>query len=298
MKLLLLSSDSEIASTKALLSAAKLHNLDVEVASPLDIHFEFSSQTKSRPSARAATFYVKSKKLVKPDLVLPRLGWKTSAHGLRVVQAFAACGIPVVNSPDSIRKASEKLECLMEFHAAGLPHPLSKFAFSGVDSKFHLLPPKNKKQVFKLLSGSQGFGVTLTETLPQAQAQADSFRNIPTEFFTQEFLSEVKKGDYRAFVIDGKVVAAMKRKPAPGDFRANLHQGAKAFRTELTKKEIQMAELASQRLGLYYAGIDFIRTSRGPLLLEANAFPGFEGISQVSRTDVAGLLIQSLIEQF
>jgi ribosomal protein S6--L-glutamate ligase len=293
MKLLLLSSDSEIASTKALVSAAKEHNLDVEVVNPLEIHFEFSSRGVSQKS----TFYVKSKKLIKPDLVLPRLGWKTSAHGLRVAHAFAACGIPVVNSPESLRKASDKLECLMEFHAAELPHPLTKFAFSGIDSKFHLLP-KNKKQVFKLLSGSQGFGVTLTETLPQAQAQADSFRNIPTEFFTQEFLSEVKQGDYRAFVIDGKVVAAMKRKPAPGDFRANLHQGAKAFRTELTKKEIQIAERASQTLGLYYAGIDFIRTARGPLLLEANAFPGFEGISQITRIDVASLLIQSLIEQF
>jgi ribosomal protein S6--L-glutamate ligase len=294
MKLLLLSSDSEIASTKALLKAAEKHGLDVEVANPLEIHFEFSS----RGSKKSSTFYVKSKKLARPDLVLPRLGWKTMAYGLRVAQAFSAGGIPVVNSPESIHRASDKLGCLMEFHLADLPHPLSKFAFSGLDSKFHLLPKKNNQQVFKLLSGSQGFGVTLTESEAQARALADAYRNIPTEFFTQEFLSEVRRGDHRAFVIDGKVVAAMKRKPAPGDFRANLHQGAKAFRTELTKKEIQTAERAAQTLGLSYAGIDFIRTSRGSLLLEANAFPGFEGISQVSRTDVASLLLASLKKDF
>jgi|SRR6185312_8860299 len=297
MKLLVLSSDSEIASTKALVSAAKAHNLDVEVANPLDIHFEFS--------AKSSTFFLKSKKLTKPDLVIPRFGWKTLSYGLRVAQAFAATGIPVINSPESLQKSSDKLTSLIEFHAAELPHPLTQFADTSIDSKFHLLPLKGKKrssaktpQVFKLLSGSQGFGVTMTETLAQAQAQADAYRNIPTSFFTQEFLNEVRQGDYRAFVIDGKVVAAMKRKPAPGDFRANLHQGATAQKTNLTPKEIKLAEQASQVMGLYYAGVDFIRTSKGPMLLEANGFPGFEGITQLTKINVADLLIQNLKAQF
>lgn len=296
MKLLVLSSDSEIASTKALVSAAKAHNLDVEVVNPLDIHFEFSSQMKGKKASQKMTFFIKAKKLARPDLVIPRFGWKTMNYGLRLAQAFAATGIPVINSPESLQKSSDKLTSLIEFHAAELPHPLTKFANSGIDSKFHLLSAK--QQIFKLLSGSQGFGVTLSETLAQAQAQTDSYRNIPTEFFTQEFLREVRQGDFRAFVIDGKVVASMKRKPAAGDFRANLHQGATAQKTKLTEAEIRLAEHASQVMGLYYAGVDFIRTSSGPMLLEANGFPGFDGITQLTKMNVAEILIQNLKEQF
>jgi ribosomal protein S6--L-glutamate ligase len=294
MKLLILSSDSEIASTKALVSAARARRLDVEVAHPLKVHFEFSS----RKGRQTSTFFVGAKKISRPDLILPRFGWKTLPHGLRIAQAFAATGVAVINSPESLQKSADKLITLIEFHAAGLPHPRTKFTDPCVETAEHLLSQPPSPQVFKLLSGSQGFGVTLAETKAQAQAQADAYRNIPAPFLVQEFIREVRQGDLRAFVIDGKVVAAMKRRPVAGDFRANVSQGARMQKVRLSTEEIRLAEQASQVMGLYYAGVDFIRTPQGPLLIEANGFPGLAGISEITKVPVAKILMSSLQQQF
>lgn len=252
----------------------------------MQLHFEFGRET--------FTCFQMGRKLSLPDLVLLRLGWKSLAYGLRVGRFLESAGCLVVNTPDSVAMASDKLTSLQVFSQHQLPVPRTRFAHPTLASEFHLLPDA-EAHVFKTLKGSQGFGVTWQQTRAQSQAQVDAYRTLRAGFLSQELVAESSGQDVRAFVVDGKVVAAMQRQGPKGDLRSNLHQGGKAMRVQLSDDENEMAIQACQALGLFYAGVDFVRTKSGPLLLEANPSPGFEGISQVCETDVAAQFVSSLL---
>jgi len=286
MKIWILSSDSEIASTKRLLKALSKSRIETEVLNPLEIHFEFGR--------KGSSFFHSGKKLYLPEAVLPRLGWKSLAYGLRLCRAFQSAGLPVINSVESLEKASDKLLSLQIFHQRGLPIPQTRFSPLTANSEWQLFP-KEKSHVFKTLQGSQGFGVTWQKTKAQSLAQVDAYRTVEVPFLVQETISESQGQDIRAFVIDDQIVGAMKRKGPPGELRSNLHQGGKAQSTVLTEKEKDLVLAATRSLGLYYSGVDFLRTKKGPLLLEANPSPGFEGISRACKKDLAEVLMTSLI---
>lgn len=285
MKIWILSSSSQTDSTSLFTKSAKKSRIQAQVIDPSHLHFEFSP--------KGYLLYHRQRKVSLPDAVLPRFGWKTLGYGLRLCHFFEAAGVPVINSTQSLRIASDKLSSLMEFKAHGLKIPATRFAISTLETEAHLFSG-DKPTVFKLLKGSQGFGVTLTETRAQARAQVDAYRNIPTEFLLQEFLAESRGTDVRAFVIGGRVVASMERSAAPGEFRSNLHQGGSAEKTVLNKKETELVIQASKALGLFYAGVDFVRTKKGPILLEANPFPGLDGITETTGVDVASIFFEKL----
>jgi len=285
MRTWILSSDSKIASTKRLFEAFSKSRTETEVLNPMQLHFEFGRN-------QSFCFHL-GQEIKLPDLVLLRLGWKSLAYGLRVGRFLESAGCRVVNSADSLNAASDKLTSLQIFHQHHLPIPRTGFAHPTLKSEFHLLPD-SEKHVFKTLKGSQGFGVTWQTTRPQAQAQVDAYRTLRAAFLSQELIEESSGSDIRAFVIDGSVVAAMKRQGPKGDLRSNLHQGGKAAPIELTSAEKEMALEACKALGLFYGGVDFLRTSTGPLLLEANPSPGFEGISKICEVDVAAELARRI----
>jgi ribosomal protein S6--L-glutamate ligase len=286
MKILILSSDSSTASTKSLVECFSKSQHETEVLNPLEIHFEFGRN-------RISFFHLGSERQL-PQIVFLRLGWKSLAYGLRVGRFFESAGCRVINSPDSIAKASDKLTSLQIFQTNELPIPRTRFAHPTLKSEWHLAPDQ-EKYVFKTLKGSQGFGVTWQKSHAQAQAQVDAYRTLRATFLTQELISESEGQDIRAFVIDGKVVASMKRQGPAGDLRSNLHQGGKATKVEMSSKEKDLALKACKSLGLYYAGVDFMRSNQGPLLLEANPSPGFEGINQACDIDVAKILMESIV---
>ncbi len=285
MKSWILSSDSEIASTQSLLRALKKAGFETEVLNPLELQVEFGSK---RP-----TFFRQGQKLRTPSVAFPRLGWDTLEYGLRIAWALQSAHCKVFNSPASIAQASDKLTSLQIFQEKGLPIPKTRFAHSSVQTEYHLFA-KDSAHVFKTLQGSQGFGVVWQTHRRQSLAQADAFRNLAAPFLAQELLQESFGTDVRAFVVNGKIAGAMKRQSQVGDLRSNLHQQGKATRTTLTLQEKELALKAAAALGLHYAGVDFLRSRKGPLLLEANPSPGFEGISKACRLDVAALLIESL----
>ena len=183
---------------------------------------------------------------------------------------------------------------LQIFHGLELPVPQTRFTPLNLRSDLHLLE-KSKKHVFKTLHGSQGFGVTWQETKAQSQAQVDAYRTIRSPFLVQELIEDSVGEDIRAFVIQGEVKASMKRKSLGQDLRSNLHQGGSAKPVRLTALEKDLVLSATEGLGLFYAGVDFLRTKNGPLLLEANPSPGFEGISKTCRVDLAEELVQALL---
>jgi ribosomal protein S6--L-glutamate ligase len=286
MKILILSSDSSTAASKSLVECFSKSQHETDVLNPLEIHFEFGRN-------RTSFFHLGAERKL-PQIVLLRLGWKSLAYGLRIGRFFESAGCRVVNSPDSVAKASDKLTSLQIFQKEGLAIPQTRFAHPTLKSEWHLAP-NQEKYVFKTLKGSQGFGVTWQKSQAQAQAQVDAYRTLRATFLTQELVTESEGQDIRAFVIDGQVVASMKRQGPAGDLRSNLHQGGKATKIEISPAEKELALKACKSLGLYYAGVDFMRSTQGPLLLEANPSPGFEGINQACEINVAQKLMERLL---
>src|SRR3990167_3156661 len=148
--------------------------------------------------------------------------------------------------------------------------------------------------VIKLLEGTQGVGVVLAQTRKAAESVVQAFLDLKANVMIQEYIKESKGADIRCFVVGGKVVAAIKRKAKPGEFRSNIHQGGTARKIDITAAERRIAIRATELMGLHVAGVDLLRSERGPLVMEVNSSPGLEGIERASRVDVAGAIIQYL----
>jgi ribosomal protein S6--L-glutamate ligase len=145
--------------------------------------------------------------------------------------------------------------------------------------------------VIKLLEGTQGIGVVLAETHKAAESVIEAFMGLKANILVQEFIKEAGGTDIRAIVVGGRVVAAMKRTGAEGEFRSNLHRGGVATAIRLTREERQTAIRAARTLGLNVAGVDILQSNTGPMVLEVNSSPGLEGIETATELDVAGIII-------
>jgi ribosomal protein S6--L-glutamate ligase len=117
---------------------------------------------------------------------------------------------------------------------------------------------------------------------------------LQTNILVQEFIKESDGKDIRCFVVDGKVIASMMRQAQKGEFRANIHQGGTASTVRITAEEKKMALKAAKVLNLQCAGVDIIRSHRGPLLLEVNSSPGLEGIEGATGKDIADSMIAAV----
>jgi len=148
--------------------------------------------------------------------------------------------------------------------------------------------------IIKLLEGTQGKGVVLAETKKAAESVINAFKSLNANILVQEFIKEANGKDLRCFVINGKVVAAMQREAPPGEFRANIHLGGTGTVVKITKEERKLAIQAAKAMGLDVAGVDLIRSSKGPLLLEVNSSPGLEGIEGATGKDVAKEMIRAI----
>ncbi|MCA8942203.1 MAG: RimK family alpha-L-glutamate ligase, partial [Planctomycetes bacterium] len=146
--------------------------------------------------------------------------------------------------------------------------------------------------VVKLLEGTQGIGVVLCETDKAAESVIEAFRGLDANILIQEFIKEAGGSDIRAFVVGGKVIAAMKRSAAPGEFRSNLHRGGSAQKVKMTAVERSTAIQAAKCMGLNVAGVDMLQSNHGPVVMEVNSSPGLEGIEEATGVDVAGAIIE------
>jgi ribosomal protein S6--L-glutamate ligase len=146
--------------------------------------------------------------------------------------------------------------------------------------------------VIKLLEGTQGIGVVLAETPKAAESVIEAFLGLKANILVQEYIREAGGADIRCFVIGDKVVAAMKRQAKEGEFRSNLHRGGQASAVRLSPEERSMAVRAARVIGLNVAGVDLLRSNRGPVVMEVNSTPGLEGIEEVSGLDIAGLMVE------
>ena len=228
------------------------------------------------------------------DAVIPRIRPSVTFFGCAVTRQFESMGVQVLNSAQAIATSRDKLFASQEFVRAGLNMPVTGFADSPLDTVDLIRMVGGAPLIVKLLQGAQGKGVVLAETQKAAESVINALQSLDANLLVQEFIKEAGGTDLRCFVVGGKVVAAIERQAAEGEYRANLHQGGTARTVQLEPAEKQMAVKACKALGLDVAGVDILRSHRGPLLLEVNSSPGLEGIEGATGLDLAGKMIQKL----
>ncbi|MFA5632136.1 MAG: 30S ribosomal protein S6--L-glutamate ligase [Porticoccaceae bacterium] len=228
------------------------------------------------------------------DAVIPRIRPSMTRYGCALLRQFDTMGVYCQNDGGAIAKSRDKLFSLQALLDAGLNIPVTGFANSPLDTQDLISMVGGAPLIIKLLEGSQGRGVVLAETGKAAESVINAFKSLNANILVQEFIKEAKGKDIRCFVIDGKVVAAIERTAAPGEFRANLHQGGRATLVKVTPEERRIAVRAAKAMNLSVAGIDLIRSAKGPLLLEVNSSPGLEGIESATGIDIAALMISAI----
>ena len=283
MKLAILSRNTKLYSTRRLVEAARQHGHTVRVLDPLRCYMRIASD--------GFEMHYKGREISGYHAVIPRVGASITRYGSAVLRQFELMDTYSPNSSDAILRARDKLRSHQLLAAEGIGLPATVFGDNPDDTADLLSMLGPPPHVIKLNEGTQGAGVMLTEKLSASRGVIEALRGLYANFLVQEFIAEAKGADLRCFVVGGKVVAAMKRQAPKGDFRSNLHRGGTAKGVKASAAEQDVAIRAARVLGLGVAGVDLIRSDRGPLVLEVNASPGLEGIEEASGVDVAGEII-------
>lgn len=226
------------------------------------------------------------------DAIIPRIGASVTFYGTAVVRQFEMMGTYCINESVAITRSRDKLRSIQLLSGKGVGIPVTAFANSPDDVDGLIREVGGAPLVIKLLEGTQGVGVVLAETKKAAESVIQAFMGVKSNILIQEFIKEAGGSDLRCFVVGGKVIAAMQRTAAPGEFRSNLHRGGTAQLVKLTPKERATAVKAAKVMGLNVCGVDLLRSSRGPLVMEVNSSPGLQGIEEASGKDVAGMIIE------
>lgn len=234
----------------------------------------------------------KGVELEKFDAVIPRIGASVTFYGAAVVRQFEQMHVFSTVESQALVRSRDKLRSLQLMAKAGIGMPKTAFASSPKDIDAVIKEVGGAPVVIKLLEGTQGIGVILAETHNSAKSVIEAFLDVEVNILVQEFIKEAKGADIRAFIVDGKIVGAMRRQGAEGDFRSNLHRGGKASLIELTPEEKATAIKAVKKMGLAIAGVDMLQGARGPLVMEVNSSPGLEGIEGATGEDIAGKIIE------
>lgn len=228
------------------------------------------------------------------DAVIPRIKPAVTFYGCAVIRQFNNLGVYCQNSAESITQSRDKLFASQLFSKNDIHIPITGFAKSPMDTKDLIKMVNGAPLIIKLLESTQGKGVVLAETNKAAESVINAFKSVNTNILVQEFIKEANGQDIRCFVVNGKVVASMQRQAEKGEFRANIHQGGKASMIKITQEEKKLALKASKALNLAVAGVDIIRSNKGPLLLEVNSSPGLEGIENATGKDIANEMIRAI----
>lgn len=284
MKIAILSQDASLYSTKRLKEAGEAQGHEMRVINYLRCYMNITSH---KP-----TVVYNGQPLENFDAIIPRIGASRTFYGTAVVRQFEVMGVFSANESQAISRSRDKLRCLQILAREGIGLPVTGFAHATQDIDGLIETVGGAPVVIKLLEGTQGIGVVLAETHQAAKSVIEAFRGLEANILVQEYIKEAQGADIRCFVVGGKVIAAMKRQGAEGDFRSNLHRGGKAEKIKLTPEERSIAVRAAKAMGLRVAGVDLLRSNHGPVVMEVNSSPGLEGIEKASGVDVAAKIIK------
>lgn len=236
--------------------------------------------------------HMRGEELPHYDAVIPRIGASVTFYGTAVLRQFEMMGVYPLSESVAITRSRDKLRSLQLLSRKGIGLPVTGFANKPADIPDLLTMVGGAPCVIKLLEGTQGIGVVLAETRKAAESVIEAFMGLKANIMVQEYIKEAGGADIRAFVIGDKVIAAMKRQAQAGEFRSNLHRGGTATLVKLKPAERQCAIKAAKTMGLNVAGVDILRSNRGPVVMEVNSSPGLEGIEAATGIDVAGKIIE------
>ncbi|WP_110666174.1 30S ribosomal protein S6--L-glutamate ligase [Salinicola halophilus] len=282
----ILSRNRNLYSTRRLIEAVEQRGHTVRVIDTLRCYMSIASH---RPS-----IHYKGQELEKLDAVIPRIGASVTFYGCAVLRQFEMMNTYVLNDSVAITRSRDKLRSLQLLSRKGLGLPVTGFAHSPDDIPDLIKMAKGAPLVIKLLEGTQGIGVVLAETQQAAESVIQAFMGMKANIMVQEYIKEAKGADIRCFVIGDKVVAAMKRQAAEGEFRSNLHRGGTASVIRITPEERSTAVRAAKAMGLVVAGVDLLRSNHGPVIMEVNSSPGLQGIESSTGKDIAGQIVEHL----
>lgn len=282
MRIAILSRGPNLYSTRRLKEAgeAKGHEIDI-----IDTMHCYMDITSSKPTVR-----YKGAALPRYDAVIPRIGASVTFYGTAVVRQFEMMGTFCVNESVAISRSRDKLRSLQLLSRKGIGLPRTGFAHHPDKVDDLLKNVGGAPVVIKLLEGTQGIGVVLAETQKAAESIVEAFMGLKANILVQEYIKEAGGADIRCLVIGEKVVAAMKRQAAPGEFRSNLHRGGSAELVRLSPAERKTAVDAAKTMGLNMCGVDILRAKDGPVVMEVNSSPGLEGIEVATGKDVASMI--------
>lgn len=284
MKIAILSRNKKLYSTQRLVEAGIERGHEVDVIDTLHCYMDITS---SRPTVR-----YHGEDLPLYDAVIPRIGSSITFYGTAVARQFEMMGTFNVNESVAISRSRDKLRSLQLLSRKGIGLPRTGFASKPDNIKDLIKNVGGAPLVIKLLEGTQGIGVVLAETSKAAESIIEAFMGLQANILIQEYIKESGGADIRCLVIGGRVVAAMKRQAAEGEFRSNLHRGGSAEIIRLTKEERETAVNAAKVMGLNFCGVDLLRSNSGPMVMEVNSSPGLEGIEKATNLDVAGKLYE------
>lgn len=283
----LLASNPTLYSNKRIIEAGEMRGHKVVFLNVENIYMKLDAGS---PEIR----YRGGNILDKFDAVIPRIKPAITFYACALLRQFDALGVYCLNTAESIRKSRDKLFTSQLFSKNDIHIPITGFAKSPMDTKDLIRMVNGSPLIIKLLESTQGKGVVLAETDKAAESVINAFKSLQTNILVQEFIEEAGGEDIRCFVVNNKVVASMQRKARKGEFRANLHLGGIASLIKITPEERKLAIKSAKVLNLDVAGVDIIRSNRGPLLLEVNSSPGLEGIENATGMDIANVMIETI----
>jgi len=282
MKIGILSRKASLYSTRRLVEAVEARGHEAQVIDYLRCYMDITSH---RPSV------IYGGRSVSFDAVIPRIGASHTFYGAAVVRQFEMMHVFTLNESQAITRSRDKLRSLQLLARAGVGLPVTGFAHSTKDIAGLIDVVGGAPLVIKLVEGTQGIGVVLAETTKAAESVITAFRQLNANILVQEFIAEAGGSDIRAFVVDNRVVASMRRQGPPGEFRSNLHRGGTAESAKLSPEERLTATRAAKIMGLKVAGVDLLRSKHGPVVMEVNSSPGLEGIEASTGKDVADVIV-------
>ncbi|MCZ4280622.1 30S ribosomal protein S6--L-glutamate ligase [Kiloniella laminariae] len=286
MKIAMMARNANLYSHKRLQEAAEARGHELDIINTLRCYMNIASR---RPE-----IYYNGEKLPLYDAVIPRIGASVTFYGTAVLRQFEMMGVYPLNESVAIGRSRDKLRSMQLLARDGIGLPVTTFAHDPKQTEEVLNISGGAPVVIKLLEGTQGIGVVLADTDRSAKSVIEAFRGAGVNILVQEFIKESAGTDIRALVVGGKVVAAMQRKGAEGDFRSNLHRGGSAKPIKISPEERSTAIRAAKSMGLNVCGVDMLRSNHGPVVMEVNSSPGLEGVEKATGIDIAGLIIEFL----
>jgi ribosomal protein S6--L-glutamate ligase len=275
MKLTILSRNPGLYSTSRLAEACRSRHALVSVLDPLHCVVKLS---RKRPEV-----HHNGERITGLDGVVPRIGASITFYGLAVLRQFEMMGVFPANDSLAIAKSRDKLRALQLLSRHDIGIPPTAFARRREDVRSAIRKVGGTPVILKLLEGTQGTGVILAESVKSAESVLDAMHSLGQNILIQAFIAESQGTDYRAIVVGG-------------EFRSNLHRGGKARGVDLEPQFAETAVHAAQVLGLNIAGVDMIAAREGPMVIEVNSSPGLEGIETATGIDVAGAMIDFVLE--